>query len=75
MTLGEYLRTRAFELTVHGLDVVRATSLEAPPGLRVAAVPAVGLAAEFAGERDDAVHLLAAATGRPTPTGYDGRLG
>jgi uncharacterized protein (TIGR03083 family) len=75
MTLDEYLRTRAFELTVHGLDVARATGLGTPSGLRAAAVPAVGLAAEFAGERGDAVALLAAATGRPTAAGYDGRLG
>jgi uncharacterized protein (TIGR03083 family) len=75
MTLGEYLRTRAFELTVHGLDVARSAGLEPPPGLRSCAVPAVGLAAEFAGERDEAVSLLAAATGRPTPVPYDGRLG
>ena len=75
MTLGEYLRTRAFELTVHGLDVARAAGLEAPSGLRAAAVPALGLAAEFAGRRDDAVTLLATATGRDVPARYDGRLG
>jgi uncharacterized protein (TIGR03083 family) len=75
MTLGEYLRTRAFELTVHGLDIARAAGLVAPPGLRAAAVPAIGLAAELAGRRDDAVALLAAATGREAPVRFDGRLG
>ncbi len=75
MTLGEYLRTRAFELTVHGLDLVRATGVAAPPDLVAAAVPALGLAAEHAGERGDAVALLEAATGRgPLDPGY-GRLG
>ncbi len=64
LTLREYLRTRALELTVHGLDLARAVGADAPPRLRAAAVPALGLVAELAGHRGDAVRLLAAATGR-----------
>ncbi len=64
MHLGEYLRTRAFELTVHGIDITRAAGLEAPPALVACTVPALGLAAEVAGERGLAARLLAAAVGR-----------
>lgn len=64
LTLREYLRTRALELTVHGLDLAHAVGGDVPPRLRAAAVPALGLVAELAGQRDDAVRLLAAATGR-----------
>ena len=75
MTLREYLRTRSFEITVHGLDLARAAELDPPAALRSAAVPALGLVAELAGERGDAVALLEAATGRaPLPVGY-GSLG
>jgi uncharacterized protein (TIGR03083 family) len=71
MTLAEYLRTRAFELTVHGLDVVRAVGLEVPAELAACAVPALALAAEVAAERGSAVPLLAAVCGRvPLPETY-----
>ena len=64
LLLDEYLRTRAFELTVHGLDVVRATGLPAPQALTDAAVPTIALLAEAAGERGSAVTVLEALAGR-----------
>jgi uncharacterized protein (TIGR03083 family) len=71
LTLAEYLRTRAFELTVHGLDVVRATGQPAPAALTGCAAPALALVAEVAGERGMAVPLLTVATGRGAlPDGY-----
>jgi uncharacterized protein (TIGR03083 family) len=75
LTLREYLRTRALELTVHGHDLARAVGVDVPPRLRAAAVPALGLVAELAGERDDAVRLLAAATGRARLDAGYGSLG
>ena len=71
MTLPEYLRTRAFELTVHGLDLVRAVGVEPPRDLTACAVPALALTAEVAGERGAARPLLDAVTGRtPLPADY-----
>ena len=68
MTVGEYLRTRAFELTVHGLDVARAVGLTLPDDLAGCVPPALVLVAEVAAERGLAAPLLAAATGRaPLP--------
>jgi uncharacterized protein (TIGR03083 family) len=64
LTLAEYLRTRAFELTVHGLDIARAAGLEPSADLTACSVPALGLCAEAAGVRGLAVPLLDAATGR-----------
>lgn len=69
LRLDEYLRTRAFELTVHGLDLVRATGVPAPPALEAAAVPTLALLAEAAGERGSAVPVLLALAGRmPLPS-------
>lgn len=48
MTLDEYLPTRAFELTVHGIDLARATGQPIPETLMAAAVPAIELAAQVA---------------------------
>jgi uncharacterized protein (TIGR03083 family) len=64
LTLTEYLRTRAIELTVHGIDIARASGLELPSDLAASCVPALGLCAEAAGARGLAVPLLDAATGR-----------
>jgi uncharacterized protein (TIGR03083 family) len=61
--LRNYLPTRAFELTVHGMDLATATAQPIPAGLGEAAVPALELAAQIAtpAQRAD---LLFAATGR-----------
>ena len=78
MPLSEYLRTRVFELVVHGQDLVRArrrvdraltTASDAPPAdaLREAA----GMAGRIALERGDGERLLRALTGRSgLPDGY-----
>lgn len=71
MTVGEYLRTRAFELTVHGLDVARAVGLALPDDLAGCVPPALVLVAEVAAERGLAAPLLEAATGRaPLPDDF-----
>ncbi len=70
MPLGEYLRTRIFELVVHGLDISRATGLEIelPPA---ALGDAVGLAAETAAVLGHGRTALLALTGRePLPPGF-----
>lgn len=70
MQLGEYLRTRVFELVVHGLDVARACGL--PPALPAGAVAdAVALAGQVAVLTGRAEPLLLAVTGRePLPAGF-----
>lgn len=71
MLLGGYLRTRALELTIHGLDLCRATDLPVPADLEACTVPALGLLAEVAAERGLASDLLEAASGRRAlPAGY-----
>jgi uncharacterized protein (TIGR03083 family) len=71
MTVGEYLRTRSFELTVHGLDVARAVGLALPDDLAGCVPPALVLVAEVAAERGLAAPLLEAATGRaPLPDDF-----
>lgn len=70
MPLGEYLRTRIFELVVHCLDIARATGLpyEAP---RDALTDAVTLAAEAAVALDRGDLMLLALTGRLSlPPGF-----
>ncbi|GGA61308.1 hypothetical protein GCM10011490_09420 [Pseudoclavibacter endophyticus] len=70
MRFLDYLETRAFELTVHGLDVVRATGSEVPMPLAEAFPAALGLLGEIATSAQRGV-LLAAATGRdPLPAGF-----
>lgn len=64
MVLHDYLATRAFELTVHGLDVCRAIDLDPPDDLVNAAAPAAVLAAQVAAERGQSVTVLEAMTGR-----------
>lgn len=64
MTLGGYLPTRTFELTVHSLDLARALGITPPPGLE----PGIGASCELAGRlaahSADAPALLMALTGR-----------
>jgi uncharacterized protein (TIGR03083 family) len=70
MPLGEYLRTRTFELVVHGLDIGRACGVE--PALDESAlVETATLAAEVAVRSGQGPPLLAALTGRGTlPPGF-----
>lgn len=63
MRLVDYLPTRAFELTVHSLDLAQAIGTEPGSDLERAARPAIELAAALA-EPQDAVHVLRAITGR-----------
>lgn len=70
MTLIDYLPTRAFELTVHGIDLARATEQQVPPALVDAVTPAVRLCAELA-EPQQRLTALMALTGRePLPAGF-----
>lgn len=63
MLLVDYLPTRAFELTVHGLDLARALGRAPTDGLRRSAPAALALAAALASE-DAAAAALLALTGR-----------
>lgn len=68
--LSEYLRTRAFELTVHTLDIAAATGLSVHPPAD-ALSDAVRLAAELVDPRDDGAAVLLALTGRqPLPDNF-----
>jgi uncharacterized protein (TIGR03083 family) len=70
MPLDEYLRTRTFELVVHGLDIAAATGVDAAYDLEPTA-DAATLAAEVAVRRDRGADLLLAATGRrPLDPGF-----
>lgn len=63
MVLADYLPTRAFELTVHGLDIARAVGRRPPAALRVALRPALHLCADLL-TGDDRSTVLLALTGR-----------
>jgi uncharacterized protein (TIGR03083 family) len=70
MRLIEYLPTRTFELVVHTADLMSALGIAAAPPA-VAAASALRLAADLALERDSAVDVLLALTGRrPLPDGF-----
>jgi hypothetical protein len=70
MRLGDYLPTRTFELVVHGLDVARATGVEATYPDDVLAESA-SLAAQVAVHTGRGPDLLLALTGRaPLPPGF-----
>ena len=70
MRLDEYLRTRTFELVVHGLDIEAASGV-APEFRREPLVDAATLAAEVAALSGRAPDLLLAATGRRSlPEGF-----
>lgn len=64
MTLGTYLPTRTFELTVHTLDLARALGVDPPAGLAPAVAASCELAGAIAGRREDAASLLLLLTGR-----------
>jgi uncharacterized protein (TIGR03083 family) len=70
MTLAGYLPTRAFELTVHGVDLLRAVDRPVPAGLGGCVAEAVRLGVELAGP-DDVLAVLLAVTGRaPLPPSF-----
>ncbi len=70
MPLEEYLRTRTFELVVHGLDIERACGV-APAFGHDVLVDATTLAAEAAVLTNRGPDLLLALTGRaPLPDGF-----
>lgn len=70
MRLADYLPTRAFELTVHGLDLAAATDQTPPSGLLHVIPEALALSARIA-EAGQALSLLRAATGRGAlPAGF-----
>ena len=70
MRLREYLRTRTFELVVHGYDIAAATGVEAR-FRDDALVDAATLAAEVAVMTGRGADLLLAVTGRrPLPRGF-----
>jgi hypothetical protein len=70
MVLGEYLRTRTFELVVHGLDIGRACGAE-PAFDESGLVDATSLAAEVTVRSGHGPTLLAALTGRGgLPAGF-----
>lgn len=64
MTLIDYLPTRAFELTVHSLDLVSAARLTPPAGTLRGIGPALHLATDIGVTRGDGIPLLRAITGR-----------
>jgi hypothetical protein len=68
--LIEYLPTRAFELTVHGIDLARATHQQIPEELLEATVPGLALSATIA-PSDRRLEALLALTGRQAlPQGF-----
>jgi uncharacterized protein (TIGR03083 family) len=67
MRLDDYLETRVFELVVHGLDIARATGLDAglDAGLPEALLAqTLALAGRVATRKGDGVDVLLALTGR-----------
>lgn len=64
LPLKQYLRTRAFELTVHGLDLARAADIEVADSASPHIHAATKLAIEIAGERQLSLSVLLALTGR-----------
>ncbi len=70
MTLGTYLPTRAFELTVHGLDLAAAIGISPPGPLAGTAPDALAVCARLA-TPEAAVTAVLALTGRgPLPDGF-----
>jgi uncharacterized protein (TIGR03083 family) len=64
ITLVDYLPTRTFELTVHGLDLARAIGVDPPPSLQPAVSASLDLAGHLAGTLSQAPELLLLITGR-----------
>ncbi|MCF6388417.1 maleylpyruvate isomerase N-terminal domain-containing protein [Mycobacterium sp. MBM] len=68
--LSDYLQTRVFELVVHGMDIARATDLDAELAIEAVEQAAV-LATRVAARLGDGETVLAALTGRTNlPPGY-----
>lgn len=67
MRLASYLPTRAFELTVHGIDLARAGNLRAPPGLLEALPPCLELCVAVASPQQRLLALLALTGREPLP--------
>ncbi|WP_425842879.1 maleylpyruvate isomerase N-terminal domain-containing protein [Agrococcus sp. TSP3-2-1] len=73
MRLGEYLRTRVFELTVHGIDIADAAGIAwAPAAAHV--LDALHLAAANASARGTGIEALRLLTGRRPDAGLEGVL-
>jgi uncharacterized protein (TIGR03083 family) len=64
MTLGAYLPTRTFELTVHSLDLARTLDMDPPVGLTPAIAACCELAGALAVRRPNAASILLTLTGR-----------
>jgi uncharacterized protein (TIGR03083 family) len=64
ITLGDYIETRSFELTVHTLDCCQALGIAPPDELAGAVTACLGLLAEAIGETPKAAEVLLALTGR-----------
>jgi uncharacterized protein (TIGR03083 family) len=64
ITLVDYLPTRTFELTVHGLDLARALGVDPPPSLQPSVTASLELAGRLAGTLGQAPELLLLITGR-----------
>jgi uncharacterized protein (TIGR03083 family) len=71
VTLAAYLPTRTFELTVHSLDLARATGSDVPAALAGPIADCLAMAAQMAGAGPDPAAVLSALTGRgPLPRGF-----
>ncbi|WP_454083942.1 maleylpyruvate isomerase N-terminal domain-containing protein [Georgenia sp. Marseille-Q6866] len=71
LRLEEYLRTRTFELVVHGLDLARALTLPGDVLPAPAVAAALELATQTAAASGRGTEVLAALTGRaPLPPGF-----
>ncbi len=64
IVLGDYLPTRALELTVHTLDIAAALGTDPPDRLREPVAACLGLVAEAIGETPQAAGVLLALLGR-----------
>lgn len=73
MRLGEYLRTRVFELTVHGIDIADAAGIDWTP-VPAHVLDALHLAAVNAVARGTGAEALRLLTGRRPDAGLDGVL-
>lgn len=70
MKLGDYLPTRAFEVTVHSIDLAVASGQAIPTEILECIVPSLDLATRFA-TSDQQLQLLLSVTGRkPLPSGF-----
>lgn len=73
MRLGEYLRTRVFELTVHGIDIADAAGIAWAP-VPAHVLDALHLAAANASARGAGIQALRLLTGRRPDAGLEGVL-